>query len=324
MRRFTPALQLLVAAASLQVAACVGQGSTTPSLPGIAVPTAQKDMGLKKPALIAIDLITGDLLYWPIKDGPGRRPITLSGNLGTHEAYAMASNGNVVIVASYAPAELIEYNVKSKTEVTVPDSFGSPSHIAVDKVGTIYALSAHEVGVFPEGSSQPYEITCKELGGSEAFSVAVDDESDVFVEAGYGSFRGIVEFPVGSSNNCVKLHLGRERNPGGIGIDPKTDDLIVLDNTGSCGGADEGRMTIYPKPYGAGTSIRRRLHTSSCAGGFHLDANSTHIYVSDSSVDESYHLIDVRTFPHGGGRAAYSDYGAYLGGFTLIPSALPN
>ncbi|HEY2475631.1 MAG TPA: hypothetical protein VGI19_12645, partial [Candidatus Cybelea sp.] len=259
-----------------------------------------------------------------IKNGPGGTPITLSGSLGTYEANAMAANGNVVIVASYAPAELIEYNVKTKQEAIVPDTFGAPSHVAVDRAGTIYALSAHEVGVFPKGSSQPYELTCKELSGSEPFSLAVDNESDVFVETGYGSFRGVVEFPVSSSNNCVKLHLGRERDPGGIGIDPKTDDLIVVDNPGECAGGDEGRMTIYPKPYAAGTSIERHLHAQYCAGGFRLDKTSTHIYVSDSTVDESYPLIDVRSYPDGKGRGAYSDYSAYLGGFTIVPSALPN
>ncbi|MFY9859537.1 MAG: hypothetical protein WA668_07390 [Candidatus Cybelea sp.] len=283
-----------------------------------------RDVRLKRPALISIDQLTGDLLYWPIENGPGGPPITLTGNLGTYQANAMASNGNLVIIASYAPAELIEYNVKTKRETTLPDTFGSPSHVAVGKSGTVYALSAHEVGVFPQGSSQPYEITCKELSGSEPFSVAVDDESDVFVETGYGSFTGVLEVPAGSSNSCVKLHLGRKSDPGGIGIDPKTDDLILIDNPGYCAGGDEGRMTIYPKPYANATSTTHHLHAGDCAGGFRLDATSTHIYVSDSTIDESYPLIDVRTYPDGKGHGAYEDYSAYLGGFTLIPSALPN
>jgi hypothetical protein len=310
--------------------ACGGQssgaaGSSQSSLPVVRVRAGlSQDTRLKRPGLISIDQLTGDLLYWPIKDGPGGSPITLTGNLGTYQANAMASNGNVVIIASYAPAELIEYNVKTKAETIVPDTFGSPSHVAVNKSGTVYALSAHEVGVFPNGTSQPYEITCKELSGTEPFSVAVDNESDVFIETGYGSFTGVLEVPVGSSNNCVELDLGRKSDPGGIGIDPKTDDLILIDNPGYCAGGDEGRMTIYPKPYAKGTAITRHLHAGSCAGGFRLDAGSKHIYVSDWTVDESYPLIDVRTYPDGKGHRAYEDYSAYLGGFTLVPSALPN
>lgn len=310
--------------------ACGGQGSGTapppqPSLPVVRARTGlTQDTRLRRPALISIDQLTGDLLYWPIKNGPGGSPITLTGNLGTYQANAMASNGNVVIIASYAPAELIEYNVKTKTEGVVPDTFGSPSHVAVDKSGTIYALSAHEVGVYPSGTSHPYEITCKELSSTEPFSLAVDDEGDVFVETGYGSFTGVLEVPAGSSNSCVKLHLGRKRDPGGIGIDPKTDDLILIDNPGYCAGGDEGRMTIYPKPYANATSITRHLHAGYCAGGFRLDVDSTHIYVSDATVDDSYALIDVRTYPDGKGHGAYDDYSAYLGGFTLVPSALPN
>jgi hypothetical protein len=329
MPSFASRLQLLLVVVPLIATSCDGGGAAAPARPATnesprGPSSAQTDPHLEKPALISIDQLTGDLLYWPIADGPGGSPITLTGNLGTYDANALASNGNVVVVASYAPAELIEYNVKTKTETIVPDTFGSPSHVAVDKSGTIYALSAHEVGVFPQGSSPPYEITCKELGGSEPFSIAVDDESDVFVETGYGSFTGVLEAPAASSNNCVKLHLGRKRDPGGIGIDPKTDDLIIIDNPGLCAGGDEGRMTIYPKPYTNGTAITRHLHASSCAGGFRLDASSSHIYVSDSTVDESYALIDVRTYPDGKGTGSYEDYSAYLGGFTLIPSRLPN
>ena len=319
-------LQLLFWVVPLLVTSCVGAGTpANPTANGSAraVSSARPETRLREPALIAIDELSGDLVYWEIKDGPSSTPLTLTGNLGTYNANALVSDGDVVIVASHAPAEIIEYNVKTKTETTVADPFGAPNRVAVDKAGAVYALSRHEIGVFPAGSAQPYEIGCKDLRGSQSLSIAVDDESDVFVAAARKRSTNIFELPAGSTKNCVKLDVKSPRNLGGIGIDPKTDDLIVVDNPGIfC--SYVGRLTIYPKPYANGTAKRHIFYANYCAGGFRLDANSTHIYVADETVDESYPLIDVRSYPSGSGTESYADYSAYTGGFTLVPSALPN
>ena len=326
MRSIVSRLQLLLAVVPLLATSCGGAGNpanpvANESARALSRPQTVPDF--TKPALIAIDELSGDLVYWEIKDGPGGTPMTLTGNLGTYNANALVSNGDVVIIASHAPAEIIEYNVKAKTETTVADPFGAPNHIAVDKGGTAYALSEHKIGVFPAGSSQPYEIGCKALRDSQGLSVTVDNEGDVFVAGAHKRSTDIYELPAGSNRNCVKLDLKRPSNLGGIGIDPKTDDLIVVDNPGIlC--SYVGRLTIYPKPYANGTARRHSFYANYCAGGFRLDATSTHIYVADETIDESYPLIDVRSYPSGGGTQSYADYNAYTGGFTLIPSALPN
>jgi hypothetical protein len=326
MRSFASRLQPLIAVVPLLAASCGGAG--TPPNPvanesSRLLSRAQTGPHLAKPALIAIDELSGDLVYWEIKDGPSGTPITLTGNLGTYNANAMLSNGDVVIIASHAPPEIIEYNIKTKVETTLADPFGAPNHVAVDKAGTVYALGRHKIGVFPAGSSQPYEIGCKELRGTQALSIAVDNESDVFVAAADAGSTDIFELPAGSPSDCVRLDLKKPSNLGGIGIDPKTDDLVVVDNPGIfC--SYVGRLTIYPKPYASGTAIRHNFYANYCAGGFRLDARSTHIYIADETVDESYPLIDVRSYPSGSGTESYADYSAYTGGFTLIPSALPN
>lgn len=301
-------------------------GGAIPSSPlAVREPTAgiQKATVLKNPALISIEIATGDLIYWPIKKGPSDKPITFSNGIGTYQGGAMAANGNTVVVASSSPAETIEYNVKTEKTTALQDMFGAPFDVAVDKTGTIYALSAHEVGVFPSGSSQPYELTCKEFNETE--SIAVDNEGDVFVDTGYGSFTGVVEIPAGSRSTCTDLQLRRPHGYlGGVGVDPKTDDLIVVDNPGLCAGGFEGRMIIYPKPYSASTSHQHNLHAGDCAGTFRLDATSTHVYVSDWTIDASYPLIDVRSYPSGRGNGMYSSGYTYTGGFTTIPNRLPN
>ena len=326
MRKITLQLQLLCAVVPLLATSCGGAGAPANPLANessrvLSLP--QTSPHFRKPALIAIDELSGDLVYWEIKDGPSGTPMTLTGNLGTYSANALVSNGDVVIVASHAPSEIIEYNIKTKTETTTADPFGAPDHVAVNKGGTVYALSRHEIGVFPAGSSQPFKIACKELRGTEALSIAVDDESDVFVAADRARSTDIFELPAGSTTDCVKLDLKRPSNLGGIGIDPKTDDLVVVDNPGVlC--SYVGRITIYPKPYASATAKQNNFYANYCAGGFRLDANSTHIYVADETVDESYPLIDVRSYPSGSGTESYADYNAYTGGFTLLPSALPN
>ncbi len=326
MRSLASRLQLLVAAVPLLAASCGGAGTPpNPAANGSShlLSRAQTGPHLGEPALIAIDELSGDLVYWEVKDGPSGTPITLTGNLGTYDANAMVSNGEVVIIASHAPPEIIEYNIKTKVETTVADPFGAPNHVAVDRAGTVYAISQHEIGVFPTGSAQPFKIGCKELRGGQALSIAVDDESDVFVASSQTRSTNIFELPAGSPSDCVKLDLKKPSNLGGIGVDPKTDDLIVVDNPGIlC--SYVGRLTIYPKPYASGTAKRHTFYANYCAGGFRLDAHSTHIYISDETVDESYPLIDVRSYPSGSGTESYADYNAYTGGFTLIPSALPN
>ncbi|HEX4012370.1 MAG TPA: hypothetical protein VHX17_00620, partial [Candidatus Cybelea sp.] len=279
--------------------------------------------GLGGPALIAIDQLSGDLIYWSIKDGPSSTPVVLTGYLGTFDSNALVADGDVVIVASLKPAEIIKYNVRSKTETTVADPFGPPFHVAVDKSGAVYAVSRHKIGVFPKNSAQPYEIGCRALQAHQLVSVAIDDENDVFVAAGYRHGTEIVELPAGSPSGCVKLGVRPPSNFGGIGIDPKTDDLIVVDNPGLlC--EYEGRLTIYPKPYAKATAETHDFNANICAGGFRLDANSKHIYISDETIDESYPLIDVRSYPSASGNASYVDYAGYTGGFTLLPSTLPN
>jgi hypothetical protein len=188
-------------------------------------------------------------------------------------------------------------------------------------------LNLTSVAVFKAGSSQPTELTCSYINVGEA--IAVDNESDVFVD-GYGpdGFMGVVEYAAGSQN-CTKLHLRRQNGyVGGVGVDPKTDDLIVIDNPGLCAGGLEGRMIVYPKPYEPGTSHRRDLGANYCAGTFRLNSTSSLIFVSDATVSAGYPLIDQSTYPKGKRKGYYqsspSGYSGSFGGFTTIPNTLPN
>ena len=139
---------------------------------------------------------------------------------------------------------------------------------------------------------------------------------------------GVVEFPAGSKS-CAHVPIRREHGYlGGIGIDPKTDDLIVVDNPDLCAGGLEGEMLVYPKPYGHLLSHRKNLNANYCAGTFRLNAASTTIFVSDATISAGYPLIDQRSYPAGADEGTYQvgSFGSsgYFGGFTTIPNTLPN
>jgi hypothetical protein len=323
------ALTLTCALAALAVAGC--GGGTVPSFSSATLGAPQSHRAIapdfKKPALITLNSQSGQLEYWPIVPGGSYTPQTLSGPLGVYAGYGMAANGNVVIVANYSPAEVVTYDVKTKAENTLPDPFGKPFDVAVDKSGTIYAMDKAYVAVYKAGSSQPSRLSCPQLL-NENIAVAVDNETNVYVD-GYGPrFNGVVEFRKGSQT-CRSLHLRSVRGYiGGVGVNPNTDALIVVDNPNLCAGGLEGRMIIYPKPYLERNSRRRNLNASYCAGTFRLSSDSSIIFVSDSTVSAGYPLIDQRSYPSAKNEGTYGagQFGSsfYFGGFTTIPNTLPN
>ncbi|HZY96426.1 MAG TPA: hypothetical protein VFE35_04930 [Candidatus Cybelea sp.] len=315
---------------AVSVSGCSGGGATPSAGLSSTSTAAVRELlspAFKKPALVAFDTQKGTLEYWPISPSGGTNPSTISGPLGIFQGYNMVANGNTVAIANYSPAEVVTYNVKTKVENTLPDPYGSPVDIAIDKKATLYALNLASVAVYKAGSSQPTELTCSYI--YDAFAIAVDNEGDVFVNGyGPGGFMGVVEYP-GGSKPCIKPHLRAELGyAAGIGVNPRNDDLIVVDNPNLCAGGFEGRMVIYPKPYEQRTSRRRNLNATYCAGTFRLDATSSNIFVSDSSVSAGYPIIDQRSYPAAHDEGTYtgglSGSGDAFGGFTTIPNTLPN
>jgi len=280
--------------------------------------------------LIAINNRSGRLVSWPINPGGGNHPTTLSGPLGVNGS-GMAANGHLVVAASQYPPGVVTYNVQTKQEVTLADPFGVPIDVAIDKNSAIYILNVgtptgiDNVTKYPGGSPHPRKLVCKFLKSGQA--IAVDNEGDIFVN-GYGHTggAGVVEIPSGPNGpepqNCTRLHLKAE--PGyvaGLAIDPKTDDLIVLDDPDDCAGGIEGRMTIYPKPYEIATSVTHDLGAN-CAGWIRLNASSDIVFVGDEDVSGSFSFILQRSYPEGRGMGIYQ--GGNPDGFTTIPNTLPN
>jgi hypothetical protein len=327
MRTFSPILRAALTGAALLLSASCGAATT----PTVATPAASQQAAhrppapLKEPAIVAFDTQNGTLEYWPIKHGGGQTLQPLSGPLGIYDGYGLASFDKTIVIANYSPPEVVTYDLKTKAEKTMADPFGQPYDIAVDTTGNLYALSSTNVAVYKIGSSQPTELTCSKITTAEG--IAVDRESDVFV-TGYGpNFMGVVEFRE-RSTQCIVPHLRAMRGYiGGIGIDPTTDDLIVVDDPDLCAGGIEGRMIIYPKPYEQHTSVRRVLNANYCSGMIRLDAGASHIFYADATVSDGYPLIEQARYPSGKWEGTYED-GYYSGGnfagFTVMPNGVPN
>jgi hypothetical protein len=322
------------------VAALTTGCSANPSASALQNPIAQAPGGhaslavsgrqpsLNAPALLTINSRSGVLESWPLQRGGGVQPQVISNPLGIGAAQSMVGNGHVVAITAQYPPEVVLYNLDTKNERTLPDPLGTPTDIAIDKNATLYVINigrTDNVGMYPAGSSHETELICKVLSNPE--EIAVDNEGDIFINGyGPGRFVGVAEIPNGPNGpepqNCTRFFLKSE--PGftaGLAIDPKTDDLIVLDDPGQCAGGPEGRMTIYPKPYQKATG-RTRLLGGNCVGGLRLNADSTIVFYGDADVSGSFGFIRQRAYPGGGDMGTYN--GGDPGGFSTIPNTLPN
>ncbi len=316
------------------VSGCAAGSATNPVGPlalspgAIDAPAGAASRAIQTPALIVVSH-NGILKYYPVTPQGGRQPRTIAKIPNLHSASSMVADGHVLAIARQTPPAIVRYNLATKSTQVLPDPYGAPIDLAIDKSGNIYALnrlpsSASTVTVYPAASSKPTELSCTFLVNGAA--IAADNEGDVLVNGSGAAFTGVVEFPSGpsgpQSQNCKKLALQPEEGyVAGLAVDPKTDDLIVLDDPGSCSGGIEGQMTIYPKPYRArtGRSVDLNGH---CVGIARLDAASRMVFALDRPSTSGQASVIARSYPSGSGNAAYWHHN--ISGFTTLPNALPN
>ena len=323
---------LVLAFVTISMAGC--GNATSPSLEPLSGNTLPAHQRFKTPVVIAYDVQSERLEYWPEQPHGGTQPKYISPALGISDPRGMVADGDVVTIASFSPAELFSYDVDTGATSTIADPFGNPVDVAIDTKGALYALHGSNVGVFPAGSSSSaYELSCEYITGGAA--VAIDNEGDVFVN-GYGpnNFLGVVEYPAGSSG-CTKVPIKRAEveYATGLGIDPKTDNLIVVNNPQACAGGHEGVMTVYQRPYGPRIVEKRNLHAN-CPGAFRLNSTSSVMLFTDTlpelRVDRSsgacrtYSCVDQRSYPNAKDHATYTGANSLPAAITTIPNTLPN
>lgn len=327
-RRYVLSCFALLSIAGCNAAATVPQSLVSQSNQQMPAPKTPIVVGVTNAPLRQQTLID-----WPQRSGGGDRPQALSGKLGRGVASnALAADGDVVVMAS-GDGNVVTYDVTTHAEKRLRDPYGGATDIAVDKKGNYYALNGYgknDVTVYQHGSSKVSTLSCSDIYNGD--TIAIDNEGDVFVDGSSVSTSNpsnpskpeIFEFPAGS-RNCTTLGL-HVQHPGGIGVDPKTDDLIVTDNPHP--GSGQVLMLIFSKPYNMHSVVRRSLHVTSGAFLLRLDADSTHILYEDLAKGINKPLVDQAEYPSGKFEGRYQDghhrdeY--WVRGFTTIPNSLPN
>jgi hypothetical protein len=334
MKMLSPSVRLAVVLAGTLVAAGAAGAAMPRSAGHMPAPAAVWSAGmtlqdvLRTPALIAVDM-AGGLESWPIRPHGGNHPRKLSAPLGFRGAQIVA-DGDVVIAAVPSPPTIVAYNVKTKAQSIMADTFGTPTDMAIGKDTSIYVVNVaspnYNIGWFPP-NAPPKQLSCNLI--HRATGIAVDNEGDIFVDA-FGPKGGafVVEMPSGPSgpdpSKCAKVPLRNAFSIAGFVIDPKTDDLLTLDNPSQCAGGAEGRLTVYPKPYGRNTAHSKVLG-GNCTGGLRLNADSTIVFYGDQTVSGVSSFINSAEYPSGRRLGSYSDQSSTgPGNFTTIPNSLPN
>ena len=315
---------LLALFASIAIGGCASVAAVAPheTMPSSNSALALQPDARLGPFLVAMNARSGALEIWPLRHGGGSHPKAFSGPLGIGAVAAMATDRDVIAIATQNPSQLVLYDFENRSIRKIADPYGSPTDVAIGGDGTIYVNDVPKTGssvtVYRPPSHRPVQLTCGAL--STGTYVAVDDENDVFIQ-GYGgrSSVAVAEIPAGSQN-CTRLPLKEDGGyAAGIVVDPKTDDLVTLDDPSLCAGGIEGRMTVYPKPYDKATG-RSRVLGFECASGLRLSADSKYVLFSDTNLQNEQ--IYQRTFPEGGDAGIYHAPG--WAGFTTIPSSLPD
>lgn len=311
---------------------CAAAGSSAPfRAPGaLGSGFAASAFGLtgavKTPALVGVTQ-NGQLGYFPMSSKGGTKPQKIVKLPGVSYANAMVSNGQVLAIVNQAPPGLIAYDLSTNKKKTYADPYGTPLDVTIDKNANIYVLNyessnSGNVAMYPAGEAKAKLLACAYIGAGQA--IAADNEGDLFINGYAKKFVGVVEIPGGPKGpqpqNCKKLALLPERGLiAGIGVDPNTDDLIVLDNPGKCYGSKDGRMTIYSKPYKKTSGHSIDLN-GTCVLQMRLNSTSTTLFATDVSAG----TLDViaRSYPSGGTMGSYAN-GNFIG-ITTLPNTLPN
>jgi hypothetical protein len=282
---------------------------------------------LKGPLVIAVDGNNGSLEGYPMQPGGSNKPRQLT-KKGLFGYGGIVANGHVVAALAQYPPGIVLYDLDTGTSKTLPDPNGTPVDMATGKDDSLYVINFGKgptnVTWYPGGQANPKKLLCNAQNTSE--NIAVDNEGDIFLNGYSNNNIDVVEIPNGPNGpepgKCKALSLQPETGyEAGLAIDPKTDALITLEDPDLCAGGEEGRMTIYPKPYKANNFTFADIGQN-CTGGLRLNRDSTIIFTGDEDVSGSYTFMIQSAFPSGRFMGEY--HNGQPGGFTTIPNRLPN
>ena len=221
-------------------------------------------------------------------------------------------------VANTAASNILAIDTFAQVTKTLDDPGEFPASIAATRDGTIYvgnifdaAFAAGNVAIYAKGSTTPTS-TLTSPSFFQIEGTAVNSAGDVFVNNDTGFFTGgqVIEFPGGAGSGTILKNI-HVKIAAGLKIDPKTQDLLVVDQGTNVVKVYAARYTghakaSYPVPNG-GSSV-----------DIALDATSSNLYFAN----DTKRTIDVLSYPAGTFLGSYGG-GVEPIGVAVKPSRLP-
>jgi hypothetical protein len=224
-------------------------------------------------------------------------------------------------IANTNASNILELDAAGKLSKTLKDPREFPVNLALTRkkklyVANIFSTSFGAGNVAYYANDDGTDLKPTGLLSNSTFyqviGIAVDGAGDVFVNNNTQDFAGgeVVEFKGGRGNGTVLTNIAVEV-AGGLAIDPKTKDLLVVDQGADRSGAT---VSVYAAPY-TGSAIKTYLFPEIV--DIALDANSSNIYCANVNG-----YVDVYGYPSGSFEGSYADVLEPIG-VAVQPAAIP-
>jgi hypothetical protein len=254
---------------------------------------------------------------WKILNQPdGSSPSKWYKALSSPEGLA-AANG-ALWIANTGASDILSVDAAGKLAGTLNDPHEFPVNLTAAPNKTLYVANVFTTSFkagdvvyytnYGTASSKP-SGTLRNSSFFQVIGIAADSAGDVFVSNNTQEFAGgeVVEFPGGSGTGTVLTNVAVSV-AGGLAIDPKTQDLLVVDQS-----ASNGAISVYAPPY-TGGAIATYDHSQFI--DITLDAKGRNLYCADS---DGY--VDVYGYPSGSFEGAYARVDEPIGVAVQPPPA---
>jgi hypothetical protein len=234
------------------------------------------------------------------------------------EPQGLAASNDSLWIANTNASNILELNSAGKLTKTLMDRREFPVNLALARSNRLYVANIFNAS-FAAGNVVYYDSPDRKPTGSlrnstfyQVIGIAVDGAGDVFVNNNTQDFAGgeVIEFPGGSGSGTALTNIAVQV-AGGLAIDPKTQDLLVVDQGTGASGAS---VSVYAPPY-TGSAIKTYSFHESV--DIALDKNGSNLYCANVNG-----YIDVYGYPSGSFLGSYADIFEPIG-VAVQPAAIP-
>lgn len=214
------------------------------------------------------------------------------------EPQGLADANGSLLIANTDASNILEVDAVGKLTRTFRDPREFPVNLATAKdklyVANIFTRSFGPGDVvFYDGGADRPSGSLKNSTFYQVIGIAVDRAGDVFVNNNTQDFAGgeVVEYAGGTGKGSILTNI-IVNVAGGLAIDPKSQDLLVVDQSSAT-------VSVYAPPY-TGSAVRQ--YSFPAVIEVALDATGSNLYCSNPNG-----YIDVYQYPSGSFEGSYAD-----------------